>query len=100
MYRLITSNSNGTTLSNGKHHEGFYCEGLTVCACVSFYSELLSSGVLKPFDLLIEGLKLKDGSRNYMTPLGMSSVVKHFLSESGTHPPDRLTDGQSDRRPT
>ncbi|XP_070708149.1 renalase [Pempheris klunzingeri] len=49
----------------------------------SFYSELLSSGVLQPFDSLVEGLKHKDGSRDYMTPLGMSSVVKHFLSESG-----------------
>ncbi|XP_018544277.1 renalase [Lates calcarifer] len=49
----------------------------------SFYSELLSSGVLQPFHGLIEGLRQKDDSKNYMTPLGMCSVVKHFLSESG-----------------
>ncbi|XP_027132878.1 renalase isoform X2 [Larimichthys crocea] len=49
----------------------------------SVYSELLSSGVLKPFDSLIEGLKHTDGSKDYMTPLGMCSIVKHFLSESG-----------------
>lgn len=49
----------------------------------SFYSELVSSGVLQPFDSLIEGLKQKEGSKDYMTPLGMCSVVKHFLSESG-----------------
>lgn len=49
----------------------------------SFYSELLSSGVLQPLDSLVEGLKHRDGSRDFMTPLGMSSVVKHFLSESG-----------------
>lgn len=49
----------------------------------SFYSELLSSGVLQPLDSLIEGLKQKEGSRDYMTPLGMCSVVKHFLSQSG-----------------
>ncbi|XP_044034906.1 renalase isoform X2 [Siniperca chuatsi] len=49
----------------------------------SFYSELLSSGVLQPLDCLVEGLKQRDGSRDYMTPLGMCSVVKHFLSESG-----------------
>ncbi|XP_069581243.1 renalase [Brachyistius frenatus] len=49
----------------------------------SFYSELLSAGVLQPLDCLIEGLQLKDGSRDFMTPLGMCSVVKHFLSESG-----------------
>ncbi|TMS21808.1 Renalase [Larimichthys crocea] len=50
----------------------------------SVYSELLSSGVLKPFDSLIEGLKHTDGSKDYMTPLGMCSIVKHFLSESDT----------------
>lgn len=49
----------------------------------SFYSELLSSGVLQPLNTLIEGLKHRDGSKDYMTPLGMCSVVKHFLSESG-----------------
>ncbi|KAM9336315.1 renalase isoform 1-T1 [Symphorus nematophorus] len=49
----------------------------------SLYSELLSSGVLQPLDSLIEGLKHRDGSRDYMTPLGMCSVVKHFLSQSG-----------------
>ncbi|XP_070783507.1 renalase isoform X1 [Enoplosus armatus] len=49
----------------------------------SFYSELLSSGVLQPLDSLVEGLKQREGSKDYMTPLGMCSVVKHFLSESG-----------------
>ncbi|KAM9837186.1 renalase [Aulostomus maculatus] len=49
----------------------------------SFYSELLSSGIIKPLECLIEGLHLKDDSKNYMTPLGMCSVVKYFLSQSG-----------------
>ncbi|CAN9508811.1 unnamed protein product [Ophioblennius macclurei] len=49
----------------------------------SFYSELLAAGVLKPLDCIIEGLRQKDNSYNYVTPLGMSSLVKHFLSESG-----------------
>ncbi|XP_039990540.1 renalase isoform X2 [Xiphias gladius] len=49
----------------------------------SFYSELLSSGVLQPLHGPVEGLKQKDDSKNYVTPLGMCSVVKHFLSESG-----------------
>lgn len=49
----------------------------------SFYSELLAAGILKPLDCIIEGLKQKDNSSNYVTPLGMSSLVKHFLSESG-----------------
>ncbi|XP_041818954.1 renalase [Chelmon rostratus] len=51
----------------------------------SFYSELLSAGVLQPLNGLVEGLKQRDGSKDYMTPLGMCSVVKHFLSESGAH---------------
>ncbi|XP_035468131.2 renalase [Scophthalmus maximus] len=49
----------------------------------SFYSELLSSGVLQPLLGQVEGLRHRDGSSDYVTPLGMSSVVKHFLSESG-----------------
>ncbi|XP_037319559.2 renalase [Pungitius pungitius] len=48
-----------------------------------FYSELLSAGVLQPLDSLVEGLKHRDGDENYVTPQGMSSVVKHFLSQSG-----------------
>lgn len=49
----------------------------------SVYSELLSLGLLQPFDSIVEGLKASEGSRNYVSPLGMSSLVKHFLSESG-----------------
>ncbi|XP_054622955.1 renalase [Dunckerocampus dactyliophorus] len=49
----------------------------------SLYSELLSSGVLHPLDCVVEGLRHQDGSKNYVAPLGMSSVVKHFLRESG-----------------
>lgn len=49
----------------------------------SFYAELLRSGVLQPLDGLVEGLQQKDDSRNFITPHGMSSVVKHFLTQSG-----------------
>lgn len=56
-----------------------------ISLCFSFYSELLSSGVLQPLHGLIEGLKQSDDCSNYVTPLGMSSVVKHFLSQSGEH---------------
>jgi len=49
----------------------------------SLYSELLSSGVLQPLSCVVDGLQQKDDSKNYVTPLGMCSVVKHFLSESG-----------------
>ncbi|KAK5905410.1 hypothetical protein CgunFtcFv8_001377 [Champsocephalus gunnari] len=48
------------------------------------YAELLSAGVLLPFDSSrIEGLKHKDGSQDFITPLGVGSIVKHFLSDSG-----------------
>ncbi|XP_068455372.1 renalase isoform X2 [Clinocottus analis] len=48
-----------------------------------FYSELVSAGVLQPLDSLVEGLKHRDGEQHYVTPRGMSSLVKHFLSQSG-----------------
>ncbi|KAM9773884.1 renalase [Syngnathus typhle] len=49
----------------------------------SFYSELLAAGILRPLDCAVEGLRHKDGRVDYVAPLGMSSVVKHFLQQSG-----------------
>ncbi|XP_058477725.1 renalase [Solea solea] len=49
----------------------------------SLYSELLSSGLLQPLIAPVEGLNDKVDSENFVTPHGMSSVVKHFLSQSG-----------------
>lgn len=49
----------------------------------SWYSELLSAGLLQPLSARIEGLRHSDGSQNYVTPLGMCSLVKHYLAESG-----------------
>ncbi|XP_077595167.1 renalase [Stigmatopora nigra] len=49
----------------------------------SFYSELLAAGVLRPLDCAVEGLRPKEGSRNYVAPMGMGAVVKHFLGQSG-----------------
>uniref|UniRef100_A0A668T386 Amine oxidase domain-containing protein n=1 Tax=Oreochromis aureus TaxID=47969 RepID=A0A668T386_OREAU len=43
----------------------------------------LSAGLLQPLDCLIEGLKDHEGTENYVTPLGTSSIIKHFLSQSG-----------------
>ncbi|XP_024120809.1 renalase isoform X2 [Oryzias melastigma] len=53
----------------------------------SFYTELLSAGVLQPLDCPIEGLRQRDGSTDYVTPRGTGSLVKHFLSQSGSHAP-------------
>uniref|UniRef100_A0A3B1IQB6 Renalase, FAD-dependent amine oxidase n=1 Tax=Astyanax mexicanus TaxID=7994 RepID=A0A3B1IQB6_ASTMX len=50
----------------------------------SFYEELLQHDILKPLEATMEGMMLKDeASINYVTPSGMSSIVKHYLRESG-----------------
>ncbi|XP_062859258.1 renalase isoform X2 [Trichomycterus rosablanca] len=50
----------------------------------SFYEELLGNGIFKPLEATVEGMMMKDeGSINYVTPLGVSSIVKHYLKESG-----------------
>ncbi|KAG8435538.1 hypothetical protein GDO86_013464 [Hymenochirus boettgeri] len=48
-----------------------------------FYDELLAEGVLKPLNAVVEGMVMKNGSYNLIAPNGISSVVKHFLSQSG-----------------
>ncbi|XP_072485072.1 renalase isoform X8 [Notamacropus eugenii] len=49
----------------------------------SFYDELLTQGVLKPLTSPIEGMVVKEGDCNFVAPQGMSSIVKHYLKESG-----------------
>lgn len=49
-----------------------------------FYSELLGAGLLQPLTAPVEGVRTQQGARDFTAPLGMSSLVKHFLSESGT----------------
>ncbi|XP_054839202.1 renalase isoform X2 [Eublepharis macularius] len=49
----------------------------------SFYEDLLSHGVLKPLTATIEGMTIKEGVENFVTPQGISSIVKHYLNESG-----------------
>ncbi|XP_026869234.2 renalase isoform X3 [Electrophorus electricus] len=52
----------------------------------SFYEELLLHGIIKPLEATIEGLiSNEEGSVNYVTPSGVSSIVKHYLKESGAH---------------
>ncbi|KAM9426846.1 renalase [Pholidichthys leucotaenia] len=48
----------------------------------SFYEEIISAGVLRHLDCPVKGLR-NDDSINYVTPQGMGSIVKHFLSQSG-----------------
>ena len=50
---------------------------------LSIYSELLAHGILKPLEAAVEGLRDVEGTKNYVTPAGMSSIAKHFLKESG-----------------
>ncbi|XP_018616631.1 renalase isoform X1 [Scleropages formosus] len=49
----------------------------------SFYDELLAHGILKPLVAPVEGMLMKEeGLRNFVTPRGSSSIVKHYLRES------------------
>ncbi|XP_059585924.1 renalase isoform X2 [Alligator mississippiensis] len=49
----------------------------------SFYDDLLAHGILKPLTAPIKGMVMKEGSLNFMTPQGTSSIAKHYLRESG-----------------
>ncbi len=50
----------------------------------SFYEELLAQDILKPLIAPVEAMMLKeDEIVNYVTPHGVSSIVKHYLKESG-----------------
>ncbi|XP_074855626.1 renalase isoform X2 [Carettochelys insculpta] len=49
----------------------------------SFYEDLLTHGVLKPLTAPVEGMVIEEGSQNCVTPQGISSIVKHYLTESG-----------------
>ncbi|TSK14633.1 Renalase [Bagarius yarrelli] len=49
----------------------------------SFYQELLSHGIFKPLEATVEGMMaMEKGTVHYVTPSGMSSIVKHYLKES------------------
>uniref|UniRef100_K7FNN2 Renalase, FAD dependent amine oxidase n=1 Tax=Pelodiscus sinensis TaxID=13735 RepID=K7FNN2_PELSI len=48
----------------------------------SFYEDLLTHGVLKPLTAPVEGMVMEEGSHNFVTPQGISSIVKHYLTES------------------
>ncbi|MEE6485525.1 hypothetical protein FKM82_014315 [Ascaphus truei] len=48
-----------------------------------FYEELLAQGICKPLGAVVEGMVAKDGAYNLVTPQGVSSIVKHYLKQSG-----------------
>ncbi|CAM4594000.1 unnamed protein product [Caretta caretta] len=48
----------------------------------SFYEDLLAHDVLKPLTAPVEGMVMEEGSHNFVTPQGISSIVKHYLTES------------------
>ncbi|XP_053548189.1 renalase isoform X2 [Bombina bombina] len=48
-----------------------------------FYDELLAQGICKPLNSVVEGMVMKDGSYNLVTPQGVSSIVKYYLGQSG-----------------
>ncbi|KAK1333652.1 hypothetical protein QTO34_006037 [Cnephaeus nilssonii] len=49
----------------------------------SFYDELLAHGILKPLTSPIEGTVMKAGDCNFVASQGVSSIIKHYLKESG-----------------
>ncbi|XP_048843470.1 renalase isoform X6 [Brienomyrus brachyistius] len=50
----------------------------------SFYAELSSHGILRPLLAPVEGMAMtEEGTRNFVAPKGASSIVKHYLRESG-----------------
>ncbi|XP_072335064.1 renalase isoform X2 [Scyliorhinus torazame] len=50
----------------------------------SFYEELLSRDILKPMLISVEGMIQKEkGICNFVAPQGISSLVKHYLADSG-----------------
>ncbi|XP_069096003.1 renalase isoform X3 [Pleurodeles waltl] len=48
----------------------------------SFYDEMLAQGILKPLTAPVKGMVMKEGSENFVTPKGISSIVKHYLQQS------------------
>ncbi|XP_037012540.2 renalase isoform X1 [Artibeus jamaicensis] len=48
-----------------------------------FYDELLALGILRPLTSPVEGMVVKDGDCNFVAPQGISSIIKHYLKESG-----------------
>ncbi|XP_073934933.1 renalase isoform X2 [Castor canadensis] len=49
----------------------------------TFYDELLAHGILKPLTWPIEGMNMKEGDCNFVAPQGVSSIIKHYLRQSG-----------------
>ncbi|KAK9400664.1 renalase [Crotalus adamanteus] len=48
----------------------------------SFYEDLFSHGVLKPLTAPVKGMVVKEGVDNFVTPKGISSIVKHYLNKA------------------
>ncbi|XP_073404307.1 renalase isoform X2 [Dendrobates tinctorius] len=48
----------------------------------SFYDELVANGICKALSAAVEGMVMKEGSYNLVTPQGVSSIVKYYLSQS------------------
>ncbi|XP_059114888.1 renalase [Peromyscus eremicus] len=48
-----------------------------------FYEELLAHGILEPLTSPIEGMNVKGGDCNFVAPQGISSIIQHYLKESG-----------------
>ncbi|XP_071540579.1 renalase-like isoform X3 [Panulirus ornatus] len=53
----------------------------------SYYEELINAGVLIPLSSKVLGMRTSDeGTKHYVTPNGISSIVKHFIKEANVTP--------------
>lgn len=49
-----------------------------------YYDELLSTGVLEPLTQpIINVHKYEEGTKHYVAPKGMNTLVKHFSGKTG-----------------
>ncbi|XP_076069546.1 renalase-like isoform X2 [Oratosquilla oratoria] len=51
----------------------------------SYYDDLVHDGVLVPLRCKLLGMKaMEEGTQHYVTPSGVSSIVKHFIAQAQT----------------
>ncbi|KAM7169172.1 renalase isoform 3-T3 [Macrochelys suwanniensis] len=75
--------SPGSRADPGAHKHRGWPPGSEAGISPGFYEDLLAHGVLKPLTAPVEGMVTEEDSHNFVTPQGISSIVKHYLTESG-----------------
>ncbi|XP_050832240.1 renalase isoform X4 [Serinus canaria] len=78
--RMSTTRADGGSADLGAQF--VTCEPELAGPRLSFYEELVTHGILKPLTAPVEGMVVREGSRNFVAPQGISSVVKYYLEQS------------------